>query len=511
MLTVSREKLQFFKKTLESSMIGKINIAFENPIFQDFKRILSLQYSNIKVHFKFNEPFNEQLEDLIMSMNQVAVYDNCLVLRESKQCEQIEGYITLQIDGIYFCQNIHENIISSQAAVYRAISTDIYDKSQYAIKKYEITSVQQLELIKREIKLMRALQASSKKNDHILCYLHQVIQDQNQVYLILDYSHYGDLSKLIQEKSPLQESEVKHIILQLLFSLALMHSKEIIHRDLKPDNILVMDRDSLQVSIADFGLACFNHDNTAKSIKCGSPGFMAPEILRDQLFDLNSDVFSLGCIMYSLITKGCIFPGKTIQSKKYSGLIRMFRSIEVNAQQKSIYSLFSDSHAWFENHSQYISERLHYLKLKNPNRKKDPYAQNSEHRRITLKSTKMECMQSWLGPSQGIGKKVDGEQKTQSITNAQRILKLRELCNGKTNNNSQVNLCEPQQIPEHLNQSLNEEIDENLLEEQTPRAINNGNRIASKITNRLNLSIILLENKHYMSNLNTPVKQRYFQ
>lgn len=89
-----------------------------------------------------------------------------------------------------------------------------------------------------------------------------------------------------------------------------MHRSNIVHRDLKLDNIFLSSKEELHVVIGDFGFACNTADATAMKIKCGTPGFMDPEVLKGNLFSTKSDIFSLGCLLYNLITGKLLFSGK---------------------------------------------------------------------------------------------------------------------------------------------------------------------------------------------------------
>ena len=102
----------------------------------------------------------------------------------------------------------------------------------------------------------------------------------------------------------------------------LMHRKNILHRDLKPENILILNKQELLVSIADLGLACNSDDPIQTKVKCGTPGFVDPDILAGTPFSGKSDVFSLGCVFYNLITHKMLYtaenPKKLLHKNQYS-------------------------------------------------------------------------------------------------------------------------------------------------------------------------------------------------
>ena len=89
-----------------------------------------------------------------------------------------------------------------------------------------------------------------------------------------------------------------------------MHRKNIIHRDIKPDNILLMDKNDLQICISDLGLACKADDENEVKSKCGTPGYVAPEVLKGQPFTKKSDIFSIGGFFFNLVTNSNLFPGR---------------------------------------------------------------------------------------------------------------------------------------------------------------------------------------------------------
>ena len=90
-----------------------------------------------------------------------------------------------------------------------------------------------------------------------------------------------------------------------------MHDNGIVHRDLKHLNIFLSDEgDAPKVKIGDFGLACKLGEDECIKKKAGTNGFMAPEVVQDELSDFKSDIWSLGIILFALIDSGLPFYGR---------------------------------------------------------------------------------------------------------------------------------------------------------------------------------------------------------
>ena len=95
-------------------------------------------------------------------------------------------------------------------------------------------------------------------------------------------------------------------------ALASMHSKNILHRDLKPENLIFAGEELTSLKIVDFGLSTIM-DSANMNMRCGSPGYVAPEILNDQSYNTKVDIFSVGVILYIMLTGKFIFPGRTFR------------------------------------------------------------------------------------------------------------------------------------------------------------------------------------------------------
>ena len=96
----------------------------------------------------------------------------------------------------------------------------------------------------------------------------------------------------------------------MLEALAYIHKNKVVHRDLKPANIILMSKDNdYDVRIADFGLATFIKPDEVLTMRCGTPGYVAPEVLEDAGYDEKSDIFSVGAILFIMLTGRPVFRG----------------------------------------------------------------------------------------------------------------------------------------------------------------------------------------------------------
>ncbi len=129
--------------------------------------------------------------------------------------------------------------------------------------------------------------------------LKEFIQDEDNFYLILEYCAGGDLAHLIK-KGRIPENVAREYMRQLTNVLYYLKSKNIIHRDLKPQNLL-LTADQKTLKVTDFNFARELYENDLAQTLCGSPLYMAPEIIDRNSYTVKSDLWSVGMILYEMV------------------------------------------------------------------------------------------------------------------------------------------------------------------------------------------------------------------
>uniref|UniRef100_A0A672LV90 Serine/threonine-protein kinase ULK1-like n=1 Tax=Sinocyclocheilus grahami TaxID=75366 RepID=A0A672LV90_SINGR len=129
------------------------------------------------------------------------------------------------------------------------------------------------------------------------------------VCLLLQYCNGGDLAEYLHSKGSLSEDTIRVLLQQLAGAMSVLRSKGIIHRDLKPQNILLSystgrksNPNNICIKLADFGFARYLQANTMAATLCGSPMYMAPEVIMSQNYDAKADLWSVGTIIYQCLT-----------------------------------------------------------------------------------------------------------------------------------------------------------------------------------------------------------------
>ncbi|XP_010527585.1 PREDICTED: serine/threonine-protein kinase ATG1t isoform X2 [Tarenaya hassleriana] len=142
---------------------------------------------------------------------------------------------------------------------------------------------------------------SSVNHSNIIRLL-EFFQDGNFLIMVLEYCDGGTLASYIHRHGRVQEHIARRFMQQIGAGLEIIHANHMIHRDLKPENILLSGSgDDLVVKIADFGLSRKIYPGKYVETVCGSPFYMAPEILQFQRYNQKADMWSLGAILFELL------------------------------------------------------------------------------------------------------------------------------------------------------------------------------------------------------------------
>ncbi|KAL6146069.1 hypothetical protein ACLB2K_056752 [Fragaria x ananassa] len=158
--------------------------------------------------------------------------------------------------------------------------------------------------------LMSEIFILKKINHPNIIRLHDIIEVPGKINLVLEYCRGGDLSMYIQRHGKVPEALAKHFMQQLVAGLQMLRDNNLIHRDLKPQNLLLSTNDNNSVlKIADFGFARSLQPRGLAETLCGSPLYMAPEIMQLQKYDAKADLWSVGAILFQLVTGKTPFTG----------------------------------------------------------------------------------------------------------------------------------------------------------------------------------------------------------
>jgi serine/threonine protein kinase len=165
----------------------------------------------------------------------------------------------------------------------------------------------------RERFLREARLAAGLKHDHIVTVYH-VGEDRGIPYLAMEYLEGGTLQQRLEYPKPLSLGAAVRIAREIAEGLKAAHERGMIHRDIKPANIW-LESPKGRVKILDFGLA--RHLETASGLTqageiVGTPHYMAPEQARNKNLDPRTDLYSLGCVLYRMVTGRLPFAGETL-------------------------------------------------------------------------------------------------------------------------------------------------------------------------------------------------------
>lgn len=211
----------------------------------------------------------------------------------------------LKKDEIRKYYDIKEKLgTGSFAVVKRAVRKA--DGKQFAVKviKKARLNAEELAVVHDEVEIMH-------KISHENCvHLYEMFETSKKIYMILELLTGGELFDRIVAKGSYSEKEAADVIRSVASAISYLHSIGVVHRDLKPENLIyATPAADAPIKITDFGLAKFRSDakpgDETMSTACGTPGYVAPEVLKNEPYGKEVDMWSLGVILYILL---CGFP-----------------------------------------------------------------------------------------------------------------------------------------------------------------------------------------------------------
>eukprot|EP01066_Platyproteum_vivax_P014819 Platyproteum_vivax@DN6622_c0_g1_i1.p1 len=196
------------------------------------------------------------------------------------------------------------------------------DNKKYAMKIIQAPDQQMLVRVREEISILRMLQNHDgvvKLIDYTECELQR---GGHEVRVVIELCEGGELYERVQKKTCYTEKECKVLIRNLLEAVAYIHSKGVMHRDIKPENILLVSKhDPTTVKISDFGLARKASRGLPRSRSiCGSDFYLAPEVIKQEEYGREIDIWSIGVVAYVCLSGALPFY-HTVLHKLYRQIV----------------------------------------------------------------------------------------------------------------------------------------------------------------------------------------------
>jgi len=184
------------------------------------------------------------------------------------------------------------------------LATDRKTGDKVAIKIIIKPTGSKIAMLKTEVDIL------TKAEHPNIVKLHRVIDTPEILYLVMEILTGGELFDRIIARGHYSEADARTLTITMLKAVNYLHSIGIAHRDLKPENILLKDTsEDAEIKITDFGLSKIFADDAAGEVvmktACGTPGYVAPEVLQHEAYNSQVDLWTIGVIVYILL---CGFP-----------------------------------------------------------------------------------------------------------------------------------------------------------------------------------------------------------
>lgn len=198
-------------------------------------------------------------------------------------------------DRYVLCDKLGEGAFAS---VYSASPHGKGDQVAVKVVHRQQFEMQSLRELQREMAVARKL-----RHPHIVR-VREVFDSPDVVHLVMDLMPHGSLKQLLMDRgSFMSETTTRKIAVQLVHALAHLHSKGFVHRDVKLENVLVrcLERD-IQVALGDFGYVNFANGARVLRSLVGTPVYVAPEIIKNELYGAPVDMYAMGVLLYRMLS-----------------------------------------------------------------------------------------------------------------------------------------------------------------------------------------------------------------
>ena len=206
-------------------------------------------------------------------------------------------------------------------------------KKVYAMK---VLDKKLLKLKKQQTHTKTERDLMVKINSPFIVNIKSAFQDENNLYLVSEFMQGGDMFFHMHDGQIIifGNEKTKFYITELVLALEFLHKNNMVYRDLKPENILLDAKG--HVKLTDFGLSKILEDEDDKAYTiCGTPQYLAPEVLLKQGYDKTVDWWSLGCVMYEMLVGRLPFPikrGVKLSMRIYEKKLEFPKSVQKNAR-----------------------------------------------------------------------------------------------------------------------------------------------------------------------------------
>ena len=209
-------------------------------------------------------------------------------------------------------------------------------KAQYAIKaidKRDKTNIEEKPYFRREVEVMYKIHHPN------VVKLYGHFEDNNYCYFIMEYISKGNIYGLIPQdkKKRLSSQIVAGLIKDVISAVYYLHNMNppIIHRDIKPENVLLGDK--MVAKLTDFGWSNYMQEDVVRNTVCGTPIYLAPEIIKEKGHDEKVDIWCIGVLLFELTTASVPFPGNDLETLKNNILrLKIAWPKDINSDAKNL-------------------------------------------------------------------------------------------------------------------------------------------------------------------------------